>query len=132
MASQNAEDVKHLLGVISDLYKQGGGQDVKSKLLELKEMVLGLWASNVELDQENAELKKRISEKQSLKYEENVYWAENDSREKDGPYCPACHDDKGKLIRMHDNGVAYSCNVCKFVHRYVPYKPTPPIRSGYW
>ena len=128
MASKNADGMKATLDIITTLFKQGTGPEVKDKLLELKEMVLGLWENNLELKQENAELKNKAKERQSLQYESNVYWAIGDNGTKDGPYCPACHDDKGKMIRLRDNGVAYQCNVCRFGHRYAPeeassYKP---------
>lgn len=139
MASQNAEDVKALLDVISTLFKQGGGPDVKDRLMELREAVLGLWAGNTELKQENLELKQensvlksKIAEKQSLHYESNIYWLLKDDGTRDGPYCPACHDDKSKLIRMRDNGAAYCCNVCNFAHRYAPHNPVPRMRSDYF
>ena len=51
---------------------------------------------------------------QQLVYEESVYWKmKNGDRE--GPYCPNCYDDKGKMVHLSPGATkgTYGCGACQ-------------------
>jgi hypothetical protein len=116
----NGNDIKLLITTINDLLKKGMTLEAQEKIMDLREMVQGLRETCVDLREDNLLLKKKLAEKDAVYFESGVYWTKKEDGTKDGPFCLPCHDNKGKLIRLTDNGECYSCPVdgCRFYHRY--------------
>jgi uncharacterized small protein (DUF1192 family) len=108
-----------LLKEARDAAKRSDDHDLKDKLSEVFDSVLELKEVIGSLREENAELRKQLDAKRSLKWDskESLYFAEGDP----DPFCPACFDLSGKQIRLHPEysyGAVwkYDCRVCNNVY----------------
>lgn len=79
-----------------------------------------LTQENVRLRGEIADLQRRLELREEMVFEENVYWLRPKGARttREGPFCPACLDDRGKVIRLqvHRNDYStdyYECPVCQ-------------------
>ncbi len=73
-----------------------------------------------------AELQNIINTKQSLSFENGMYFRNSEDRSKDGPFCQKCYDSEGLLMRLVEGkayipsrrqwGIAQVCRKCKSVH----------------
>jgi hypothetical protein len=105
-----------LLKEAREAAKRSDDHDLKDKLSDVYDSVLELKDTINNLREENAELRKQLNSKETLKWnsEMRVYVADGDP----DPYCPICLDRDGKQMRLHpqfSNGVVwiYDCKVCK-------------------
>ena len=107
-----------LLKEAREAAKRSDDHDLKDKLSEVFDSVLELKELIGNLRDENGELRKRIESRAHLHWDskQKVYLAEGDS----DPFCPACLDLKGSVIRLqpapnYGNNVLcmYECKVCK-------------------
>jgi uncharacterized small protein (DUF1192 family) len=105
-----------LLKEAREAAKRSDDHDLKDKLSDVYDSVLELKETINNLREENAELKKQLSSKETLKWDSSkrVYFAESDP----DPFCPICLDQKSLQVRLHpqfSNGVVwkYDCKVCK-------------------
>ena len=112
--------IKTAFSTLTDLVKKGMTVEAREKIMDLREMLLELRESNIELQEEIKSLKEEQLIVSELSYKNNVYWINGD-KEKDGPFCPPCWDDKKKLIRMQDDGYVYQCKVCGNAEQYGEY-----------
>jgi hypothetical protein len=86
--------------------------DLQSKLLDVKEEINGLREENTRLTEEL----KRASAPAEVTMKDGAYF-----RGSDGPFCTACYDTGGKLVRVADAthnesrllGIRYRCPACK-------------------
>jgi DNA repair exonuclease SbcCD ATPase subunit len=80
--------------------------------LEIHEKAVELMGQVSELSHELSEAKRRVKEledqlerKEKLIFHENFYWygtkTPNQFHATDGPFCSACFDTTGKLVRIH-------------------------------
>ena len=62
------------------------------------------------------ELENRLKVKDSMFFENGLYFRLVEGGEQDGPFCATCYDDKGKLIRLQNKkgcvGGDWKCEVC--------------------
>jgi hypothetical protein len=87
----------------------------QQKLIELQEATFGLREEKLRLEQENQQLREELDLRKSVKFEKPFYWHVKDDGSQDGPFCPGCYDQHGKLIRMHEGRNGYmQCTSCKF------------------
>lgn len=96
---------------IVDLIKKGSTLEAQEKIVELREAALDMQEENIALKEENAKLKAIIKKNETLYFDGNVYWFK-EGDEKVGPFCPQCHDEKDKMVRMHKDGDGYWCYNC--------------------
>lgn len=84
------------------------------QILSVQEKLLEMQKSIADLSTENAGLKEKLKTQESLVFENNAYWIENEKK-KDGPYCSCCWDDDRKTIRMQPcgNPVYFDCPKCE-------------------
>lgn len=89
--------------------------------LQMAELISALADAKLEAA-ENAEriakLEAKIHARDTLNYEQGLYYRVLDSENKDGPFCPTCHDSEMKEIRLRPvrgDGYNWHCNVCRFV-----------------
>lgn len=103
--------------------------ELMDQVMRLQESVLALQTDNGELrdkvralEKEKEELVRKQEVKNSLVFEEVVYFL-NKSSSKDGPYCPKCQDADDKLIRLKEYPAGHTqCPQCQntFDFRYSP------------
>lgn len=90
---------------------------------DLKIKINDLYRENIELKEENYNLRRKIDKsnkttqiQNSLVFENNHYYSKGDLK-KEFPYCTKCWDSDNKLIRLHkgnfNSGIQYySCPNC--------------------
>jgi len=63
-----------------------------------------------------SKLRAQLEERDSLTYENSLYYHLKDDGSRDGPFCPTCHDAEGKHVRLREARPGWdfnwSCNVC--------------------
>ena len=103
---------------LAALLKDGMTPEAQEKIMELRQTVLAI-------QEENLQLKERIRQLEvgsapatrEVVYDKGVYWTlERGVRQ--GPFCPACQDRAGKLVRLHYShtgtpGVYWMCKACQ-------------------
>jgi len=107
------------------VYNQLG--DLRIEAYELKVQLL-------ELKEENAMLKQRLTEAGQKEIKKNCYYFNDD-----GPYCTRCYDDEGKRILMHpfdnNSGMVFNrCPKCENLtedHEY-PYEIQGQIKNTFF
>ncbi len=106
----------HLLKELLGYIREKASQDPR-----LMELVNGVYASVIELREENLnlrekcdELMQRMSIKSKIVFDDknHVYYCEEE-KGKDGPFCQRCYDDVGKMSRLKREHYGHRCSVCK-------------------
>ncbi|MCP2604536.1 hypothetical protein NLC29_00065 [Candidatus Aminicenantes bacterium AH-873-B07] len=71
------------------------------KILNLQADIMELLEQNNKLKEENKDLKEKLKIKDSLKFENDVYWTvDKQGKIKDGPFCSRCWDVKNLLVHL--------------------------------
>ena len=92
--------------------------ELKLKIADLTEQLANIRLQAVDLAEENNSLKQQIEKMNSppeMEYRDNVYF----KLDGDGPFCPTCYDNNGKMIRIAEveevfrDMCKYMCNVCE-------------------
>lgn len=98
-----------LSGRVIRLLKDG----VTMELQDVKEEVLAL-------REENSELKRAVTKRETFKFDGEMYWVEEAGAEREGPFCQKCHDTHSRSVRLQKaqpaSGVSWMCNVCGFMY----------------
>ncbi len=81
------------------------------QILSIQEKLLEMQKTIFDLENENRELKGKISLEESLHFERNAYWVINGD-EKIGPYCTRCKDSDSKMIRMRIGNYSFGWALC--------------------
>jgi hypothetical protein len=104
---------------IKDILKKTGDRKVYEKFLAIQEKALDPLEENNNLKQEIEKLQKKLEIKDSIEFEENVYWIKDkEGNVKEGPFCPKCYDDEKLLMHLVSyamNSNIKKCPKCKFV-----------------
>ncbi len=111
---------------IFELIKKGATLEAQEKIMELREI-------GIQLQEENHNLRKRITDLESilsisnnLIWESPYYWVKPDDA-KDGPFCQVCYDKEKRLIRLQKLGKgAWSCYSCKNNYFDSSFEPPEP------
>ena len=75
--------------------------EILEKLALLRMECAALAEENARLREENLKQAAQINAREDLQFKHNVYWrGDGDNRE--GPFCPKCLNDSGKVARMGD------------------------------
>ena len=75
----------------------------------------------MKLREELSALKTQQDLADSLAYDGDVYWRESKEGNRDGPFCPRCHDTKKLLVRIQKDGQGWWCKEC--TDHYGPSNP---------
>lgn len=79
--------------------------DIKMELADVQTVL-------IEKDQSIMDLKNKLNIKESLVWSKPYYFLV-DGKEKDGPFCQPCYDDKKRLIRLQGGvGGQWYCLIC--------------------
>ncbi len=90
--------------------------DLQNAMLALQSTVADLQSENTSLKNEIDELRRNATESGSLKFEDKVYWKEEDGT----PFCPTCWENNKKLIHLDGDGIPFEgvvtwyCSICKY------------------
>ena len=89
--------------------------------VELKRKLTDVQIECVELAQENARLREKVSRLEmaattshEMVFRDNVYWMRHGDGTVEGPYCPKCWGGEGKAVPMMEQTHWY-CVVCRTV-----------------
>ena len=103
------DTVKEML----DLALKAKNHDLYSRINEVSKDLIESQQENLALKKKVMELEQTLKTKESLKFEDHVYWLIEDGK-KDGPYCPKCWDAESKMIRLRIFPNAYrKCPNCQ-------------------
>ena len=113
------KDLGHLAQQLNNAAITKATAELKLEGAQLMSEKAELTERAAKLLEENARLREQLSLRDALVFEENVYWKNTSSDQREGPFCPACFDDKGKAIRMQDERDEfiddfYECTVCHY------------------
>jgi len=97
--------------------------------LQMAELISALADAKLEAA-ENAEtiakLQQEVAKKESLFFENGMYYQLSENQQKDGPFCQKCYDSEGLLMRTYEGkafipakeewGIGQICRKCESVH----------------
>ena len=114
---------------IVDLLKKGSTIEAQEKIMELREGALALQEENINLKEKISELESKLNKKNEVQYEAPFYWTMVNGK-KEGPFCQKCYDSDGKIIRLQkiEEG-NWHCKLCNNNYFEDSYKPHNPIVS---
>jgi len=84
---------------IVDLVKKGATVEAQEKIMALREAALELQEENLDLKEEVKTLNQQLEIKAKIKFDEKVYWFDDEGKT-DGPFCQRCYDMDKKLLRL--------------------------------
>ncbi len=103
-------------------YKEVYELFLKGKPDEAKHLLMDLQSRYIEVCDENNVLKSQVQEfedilylSKNLVYDGSYYWLITGNI-KQGPFCSACYNRDGILIRLHDDGETRKCYNCGTQH----------------
>jgi hypothetical protein len=102
---------------LAELLKDGLTPEAREKIMELRQTVLEIQEENFRLRERIRELEASGAPAREMIYDKGVYWA-LESGVRQGPFCPACHDRSGKIVRLHyfntgTPGIYWVCKSCQ-------------------
>ena len=100
-----------------ELLKDGMTPEAQEKIMELRQTMLALQEENLQLRERVRQLEANGTPRRELIYDKGVYWA-TEAGTRQGPFCPACQDKAGKLVRLHYThtgtpGIYWVCKSCQ-------------------
>lgn len=106
------------LKALYEMAKANKDPKMMAQLLEIQGNVFELVNEGQALKEENAGLKTQLSQREetTLKPDGAVWRTTDTPSEKFGGFCPNCHSENGKLLKLAIGSSAYhrSCSVCKY------------------
>jgi hypothetical protein len=114
---------------IFELIKKGATLEAQEKIMELREMCITLQEENHNLRRRITELENILSISKRLMWEAPYYWVKS-GEAKEGPFCQVCYDKEKRLIRLQNHGKgAWSCYSCKNSYFNSFYEPPEPPKA---
>jgi hypothetical protein len=109
-----AEAIKNAIG----LARKANQAELERVLLDLRDDIATLRDANIELRNENRELREKLQTREELLWENDVYW-KTDGSKKVGPFCPKCFAGSSVVSRMTDQlgDSFFRCPVCTYSSR---------------
>lgn len=109
---------------IVDLIKKGSTIEAQEKIMDLREIALGLQEENLALRDEIRQLRAALDIVPTIKRKGNCYYRLDDI-DFDHPYCITCWDADRKLVgliieqRLYGKEKTITCNICAARRRHV-------------
>jgi hypothetical protein len=101
-----------LLKEVIQLAKESNNAELKDKVSELQNLIFDLTTENRDLRERAAEIEHANDISKEMVYESGLYWRVKDGK-RDGPFCPACWDDRRKAVHLPSLGFGgHTCAVC--------------------
>ncbi len=102
---------------VIDFIQQSDNVDLLQKMLSIQKQSLDLQGENAELKKKITFLEANSKLREALIFEDNAYWKKEDEGNRTGPFCSPCLDSKEKLIRLQKDsdgyGGSFYCPVCE-------------------
>jgi hypothetical protein len=101
------------------LVQKADNLELVKQVLALQSDIMKMMDENRILKEENRALNAQLHIKQKLVFRNNRYWLPKEDGTEHGPFCSACHDSDGKLIRMTTGATpgTHFCQVCSLKRR---------------
>lgn len=96
---------------IHDLYLRGQVEEARHQLSELQARYMNLCDENALLRTQIQGYEDIVHLSRSLIFDGIFYWLITGSI-KQGPFCPACYNRDGLLLRLTDDGASRHCQTC--------------------
>lgn len=89
--------------------------DLISSLADVKIEAAGVQQTLLDAQERVRKLEAAIKLRAELKWRQPCYWLPSEVKGvEEEPFCQACHDNEGKLSRLHSDGKGhFQCRVCK-------------------
>lgn len=103
-----------------DLSRKAEYVELRDVLLDLREQLQNIRDANLELREENRVLREKLDIRESLIFDNNLWWRATTDGNRDGPYCPKCYGGDQKVVRMVVANVferSHQCPVCNYYDR---------------
>lgn len=96
------------------LVQKADNLDLVKQVLALQSDIMKMMEENRELKDENRALQEQLRVKQALVFHDNKYWLPKEDGTEDGPFCSACQDADGRLVRLTAGATrgTFYCQVC--------------------
>lgn len=96
---------------VYELFLKGKDEAAKHLLMELQERYVEVCDENTVLKSQIQEFEDILYLSKNLVFDGNHYWLITGNI-KQGPFCSACYNRDGLLIRLHDTGECRKCFTC--------------------
>jgi hypothetical protein len=125
---------------LAGIAKDAGKLELYAQALDLQAQLSDMLEENRNKTARIHDLEEQLRIKDSVTFRRNTYWMGGTDEPADGPYCPTCYGDEGKLIHLtatESNPAWRHCGKCKksievFPERRPPYQSPPPKRGTPW
>lgn len=98
---------------VASTLQEAGKIEQYRQILDAQKELLQMQKTIFDLEEELKHLKEELKLKDSLIFENNFYWTNNEGK-KDGPFCSCCWDSDKKTVRVLPLNQSYSeCPKCK-------------------
>jgi len=117
------------LKIAGKTLQEAGKIEQYQQILDAQQKMLEMQSQIADLTAENKQLKAVLTTKESLVFENNAYWSQNDDT-KDGPFCSRCWDVASNAVRLKpsiNNGAFSSCPECNQQFQTDPSYSPPPV-----
>jgi hypothetical protein len=106
------EDLKS----VAKIFQEAGKIDLYEKILSIQQELLDMQENLRLKDETIRELNKELKLKGEMSFERNAFWRTQPNGDLEGPYCPGCWGDKGKLVHMVERSAdIVKCPACKTI-----------------
>jgi hypothetical protein len=114
---------------VMQLVKTGASIEAQVKLIELQGEMLAVEAENQRFRNRIAELEAEMEVRGAISFESPYYWLDNGGK-RDGPFCQACRDGQGKLVRLQsDYPGNWHCTICRNHFRDRNWRPFEMVQA---
>lgn len=96
---------------IYELFLKGKTEEAKQSMQELQVRYLALCDENISLRSQVQGYEDILYLARNLVFDGSFYWLMTGSI-KQGPFCPACYNRDGMLLRLTDDGKSRQCLTC--------------------
>lgn len=103
---------------VVELAKKGSTIEAQEKIIELRQAALDLQEENARLREKLSEAESKLDLQARLTFDGRAYWLNFDTPQTTGPFCQRCYDVEGKMVRLHDQEAyagsrVWHCHGCK-------------------
>lgn len=109
---------------VHELFMRGLEEEALAHLAALQKKYVALCDENTTFKMQAQEYEDILYLARNLVFDQQFYWL-NTGSIKQGPFCPACYDRDGLLIRLSGERYDRHCPACR-----APFKETHPARAA--
>lgn len=106
-------DFKHLLKTLMETYAEMNPDELRKKMLDLREAYDDLEDESRILSEENRALREQLKRRKDLERRKDAYYIIEDNGSPTGPVCPRCYLEDGIVVKLAMSGKGAYCPACK-------------------